>query len=240
MRGAFTIYRRELVGMFFGPLAWSLLCVALGLSGWLFLAVVKQSGGDVTASLRYTLGASTALLFLPPLLTMRMISEEDRTGMLEFLLTAPVSDASVVTGKFLAALTFMTLFWSSKLVYAVVIAALGVPPDWVPLLGGFLGAVLVSGLFCALGLVASAAFSTPMLAAFMAFVANIVVLFLPLFAGLSESDRIAELALALSVSAHFEIFLRGVLDSSGIVFFLVWTAVALFVSVRLVEARRWR
>jgi len=71
-------------------------------------------------------------------------------------------------------------------------------------------------------------------------VANIVVLFLPLFAGLSESDRIAELALALSVSAHFELFLRGVLDSSGIVFFLVWTAVALFVSVRLVEARRWR
>ena len=194
----------------------------------------------MTASLRYTLGASTALLFLPPLLTMRMISEEDRTGMLEFLLTAPVSDASVVTGKFLAALTFMTLFWSSKLVYAVVIAALGVPPDWAPLLGGFLGAVFVSGLFCALGLVASAAFSTPMLAAFMAFVANIVVLFLPLFAGLSESDRIAELALALSVSAHFELFLRGVLDSSGIVFFLVWTAVALFVSVRLVEARRWR
>lgn len=240
MRGAFTIYRRELVGMFFGPLAWSLLCVALGLSGWLFLAVVKQSGGDVTASLRYTLGASTALLFLPPLLTMRMISEEDRTGMLEFLLTAPVSDASVVTGKFLAALTFMTLFWSSKLVYAVVIAALGVPPDWAPLLGGFLGAVLVSGLFCALGLVASAAFSTPMLAAFMAFVANIVVLFLPVFAGLSESDRIAELAAALSVSAHFELFLRGVLDSSGIVFFLVWIAVALFVSVRLVEARRWR
>jgi ABC-2 type transport system permease protein len=226
--------------MFFGPLAWSLLCVALCLSGWLFLAVVKQSGGDVTASLRYTLGASTALLFLPPLLTMRMISEEDRTGMLEFLLTAPVSDASVVTGKFLAALTFMTLFWSSKLVYAVVIAALGVPPDWAPLLGGFLGAVLVSGLFCALGLVASAAFSTPMLAAFMAFVANIVVLFLPVFAGLSESDRIAELAAALSVSAHFELFLRGVLDSSGIVFFLVWTAVALFVSVRLVEARRWR
>jgi ABC-2 type transport system permease protein len=115
-----------------------------------------------------------------------------------------------------------------------------VPPDWAPLLGGFLGAVLVSGLFCALGLVASAAFSTPMLAAFMAFVANIVVLFLPVFAGLSESDRIAELAAALSVSAHFELFLRGVLDSSGIVFFLVWTAVALFVSVRLVEARRWR
>lgn len=240
MRGLLTIYRRELAGLFLGPLAWILLAVSLLLSGWLFVAVLKDSGGDVTVSLRYTMGASTALVFLPPLLTMRMISEETRTGMLEFLLTAPVSDASVVLGKFLAALSFMSLFWLSKVVYALAIGLLGTQPDWAPVLGGYLGAVLTSALFCAIGLLSSAGFGTPILAAFVGLIANIIVLLLPMLARLAARDWVREAVDLVNVSAHFDTFLRGVVDTSALVFFVVWTAVLLFLATRLIEVRRWR
>lgn len=245
MKGLLTIYRRELAGLFVAPLAWVLLTLSLALSGWVFVTILKETGGDISSSLRYSGGESliywAVMIFLPPLLTMRMISEESRNGLLEFLLTAPVSDGAVVLGKFLAAWTFMGLFWSSNLVYAACLHGLGTPPDWPPVLGGYLGALLVSGLFCGLGLFASALTSTPVLAAFGALVGSLVVLLLPQLVGLFDLPVLHEEVAAVDVIAHFHrSFLIGVLDTKVLVFFLAWTAVFLFLATRAVEAKRWR
>jgi ABC-2 type transport system permease protein len=248
MRGVVTIYRRELAGLFLSPLAWALLCVALVLNGYLFTIYLSYSGGDVGLSLSLALGVGKLfwgfLLFLPPLITMRMISEEARTGLLEFLLTAPVTDLAVIVGKLAAATTLMGLLWSTTLLYAVIVQGLGTPPDWPPVLSSVLGATLVSALFCSIGLVASAATDTPLLAAFLAFIANALVFSLPLAGELLKLPQGHWFNFALghaNVVTQFQAsFGSGVLDTKHLVFFVVWTAFFVFLATRLLEARRWR
>jgi ABC-2 type transport system permease protein len=248
MRGTWTIYRRELAGLFLGPLAWILLCLALLLNGFYFTLYLAGTQGDVNATMLLAQGGSRIfwglLLLVPPLLTMRMISEESRTGTLEFLLTAPVSDLAVVLGKLLAATSLLLLLCCSALVYAGTLAWLGTGPDWGPVLTSLLGATLVSALFSAIGLLCSAGTGTPLLAAFLAFVGNVALLSLPFLPGLLElpDDHLAYRIVAeLDVIAHFQSsFLMGVLDSRHVVFFLVWTGFFVLLAARILEARRWR
>jgi len=245
LRGFLAITRRELAGLFVGPLAWALLFIAVLLQGWLFVLYLKSLGGDVDLALRWTLGESwvywALLILVPPLLTMRMISEESRTGILEFLLTAPVTDAAVVTGKFVAALVFLALLWSGAFVYGLVVASLGVPPDWGTLFGGWIGAVLCSGLFVGVGLFASSITSTPIVAAFGAIVLNLVFVTAPLLAGLSDQPWVRRAVASVDVIDHHKgAFLTGVLDTSYVVFFVSWSGFFVFLAIRAVEARRWR
>ncbi len=243
MSGTLTIFRRELAGLFLSPLAWVLLCVSLGLSGWTFVTVL-QDRGDVTAAMTFAAGGSVVywgiMLFLPALLTMRMISEESRNGLLEFLMTSPVSDAGVVLGKFLAAWAFMGILWSSMLFYAVLLQVLGAAPDWPPVLGGFIGALLVSALFTSIGLLSSAVFSSPTLSAFVALCVSIAVIFLPQLVSIFDYVWLNETVEAVDILSHFyRSFLVGVLDTQVLLFFAAWAGFFLFLSVRTVEAKRW-
>lgn len=245
MRGVLTIFRRELAGLFLGPLAWILLCAALALSGWVFAASLAATGGDVGHSLQLTMGGTPVMFFLllvlPPLLTMRMISEEARSGMLEFLLTAPVTDRALVAGKFLAAAGFMALLWTAPLGYGLLVWSLGGAPDWPAVLGAYLGLLLVSALFCAIGLFSSACTSTPLLAAFVGFVVNVLLLLLPdQLQRLGDRPWLTSALRLVHIPVYFEPFTRGVIDSASLVFFLCWTLVFLFLSARTVEQRRWR
>ncbi|MCC6406224.1 MAG: ABC transporter permease subunit [Planctomycetes bacterium] len=248
MSGIGTIFRRELAGLFLGPLAWVILCIGLFSSGYFFVLGLAGTGGDVQQALSLSLGGGwpfwALLIVVPPLLTMRMISEEARSGVLEFLLTAPVSDFAVIVGKLLAAVFFMALLLSGVLFHGLLLGLFGVTPDWGALLLGYLGAVLASALFCALGLVFSAATQTPLLAAFLAFVANVALLTLPLAADFFGSPPGGALRVALrqfDIVLHYQgSFLRGVLDTSHAVFFLAWTAFFAFLATRFLEARRWR
>lgn len=264
MRGAFVIYRRELAVLFFSPLAWILLFVSLLLNGYLFSAMFSNAfnPGDVNASFEFVFGGN--LLFwglmwmLPPLLTMRLLAEEAASGTLEFLRTAPVSDAAVVGGKFLAGTTFMALLWSSAFLYAAAIQVLAIPPDWGRVTAIWVGAVLVSGLLVAIGLVTSSLTNTPLLAAFLSMMACLFWLTLPILGGwlldqmgvlladLFGSVEAVETWIVggldrMAVVKHFgNSYYHGVLDSSEVVFFLTWTAFFLFLTTRTLEARRWR
>ncbi len=245
MRGLITIYRRELAALFLSPLAWLLLAISLGLSGWLFVDFLRRTNGDITFSLALAGGGYghywAFMLFLPPLLTMRMISEEARTGMLEFLLTAPVSDRAVVLAKFLAAVSFMGALWLSIPAYAAALQLVGAPPDWPPVIGGYIGALLVSGLFTAIGLLASALFGTPALSAFVALTVSFGILVMPHLAGLVQWEWLGAIVGAVDVVAHFQSsFLLGVVDTQVLVFFFAWTGFFLFLAIRAVEAKRWR
>ena len=253
MRGLWTIYRRELAGLFLGPLAWVVLCLALYVNGFHFSGLyLPLTQGDVAESLLFSLGGGRIfwgfMIVLPPLLTMRMVSEEARSGVLEFLLTSPVSDAAVILGKLGAATTLMALLWSSTLVYAGTVEWLGTAPvggaDWGPVWTGLLGSICLSALFCALGLVASAGTGTPLLAAFVALVANVVLLLLPFAGAASGFDAthwVRQTLMKIDVlTRHQGSFMLGVLDTRDLVFFGAWTAFFVFVAIRLLEARRWR
>ncbi len=253
MSGIWTIYRREFAGLFLAPLAWILLFVALLVKGSLFTLYLKSGGGEVNNALALSLGGSTFywvwMVLLPPLLTMRMVSEEAGSGMLEFILTAPVTDVAVVVGKLLAATTFMALLWATSFAYAGAAQLLGAAPDWGMVGAGFLGSVLASGLFCAIGLAASSLTNTPLIAAFLAVVVNVLLLFaVPLASGyagqllqLPPGHWVEDVQRQMDVIDH----LRGstwigVVDTAHVLFFLAWTSLFAFLAVRLVETRRWR
>ncbi len=247
MKGLLAIYRRELAGLFLAPLAWILLLLVLLYQAYFFRLYLELNQGEVNDALALLLGGGTPYwyltFFVPPLLTMRMISEESRSGILEFLLTSPVSDAAVVAGKALAATTFLALVWGSALLFGLLVQALGAPPDWGRLLTECLGATLVSALFCAIGLVTSALSSTPLVAAFLAIVMNVALFYLPRLSqagpGVPHGFRDWMLEKVDIVSHLHGSFLMGALDSAHIVFFLSWTLALLFLAVRVVESRRW-
>lgn len=246
MRGLSAVYRRELSALFATPLAWILLAGTLFLNGFLMLLVLEEAGGDVSATIEITLGGSwifwLLLATIPPILTMGMLAGEYRSGTMEFLLTAPVTDGAVVTGKFLAATTFMAALWSSYLIYGLTFTLLGTPPDWYPLVGAFIGAVLASGLFCGIGLLSSAAVTHPAPAVLLGLLANILLLVGPRFLDFSSTrGSMLEAVLELGdVMGHFhKSFNIGLLDTGPIVFYVTSTALSLFLAARLVESRRW-
>src|SRR5262249_1481973 len=143
-----------------------------------------------------------------------------------FLLTAPVSDFAVIVGKLLAATTVMGVLWSSMLAYALSAQALGTAPDWVPLIACTCGATLVGALFCAIGLAASSATNTPLLAAFFAFLVGLAFVVVPLLTPALGLPRGHWLQLALghmdSINQFSASFGVGVIDSKHVVFFLAW------------------
>lgn len=246
MSGFWAILRREVTGLFLTPLAWVLLVAAVSLNGFLCVAALMQSGGDVDGAFNFLLGTGGAywmlMITLPPLLTMRSISEELKGGQLEFLLTAPVTDGAVVLGKHLAVVLFLAVLWAAIPMYGLILELQGVSPDWGQMGLGYLGAVLVSALFAALGMVASALSSTPLLAAFLGFIFNIAILILPMGAGAlggTIGGLLKALADKLNVLLHLQTsFMRGALDSADIIFFVAWTGLFLFAATRIVEGRR--
>lgn len=242
MRGLLAIWRREFAALFLGPLAWTLLFLALVFDGLLFVRQLTIGGGDVDQAVR---SAQIVLfyvaVFAAPLVTMRMISEESRGGLLEYLLTAPVTDAAVVTGKFLAATSFFAILGSAVFVYALALSTHGVSPDPGTLLTGWIGIVLAAGFFCAIGLFASSVTSTPIVAAFAAIVLDLGLVMVPQLEGLSAAPWVGRAAARIDLTDHLSSsFLRGAIDSAHVLFFLAGTALFLFIAVRALEARRWR
>lgn len=260
MSGAAVVFQREFAGLFRAPFTWVVLLVVLLLNGLLFNGYLTSSG-NVSGALD---GAMTGfsfwvwMVFLPALLAMRLIAEESRSGTLEYLLTAPVSDLAVVIGKWFAATAFLAVVGASALSYAGMIQAVGGQPDWPAVMGTWIGTVLVSALFVAIGMLASTFTSTPLLAAFLSMVACVSWLLVPLlaeqalgyvlpFLGETAEARGTVLAAVRGVTAnmdafgHFQRSFRvGVLDSSEVMFFLTWTSLFLFLTARSLEARRWR
>ena len=248
--------------MFWAPLGWLLLLAAVFLNGLLFWAILNNSGGNITYSLQYALGGGEVfwgiMVFLPPLLSMRLLAEEARTGTLEYLFTSPVSDASVILGKYLAAATFMAILWLSVLFYGACLHWAGHPPDWTALITAYVGAILVSSVFISISFFAGSFTSSPLLAAFLGTMACTFWLMAPGLVdkvltqlrdvvsqwtgGWTQAESWIQGAVrSMDVAFHFmRSFLTGVLDSAELVFFVTWPALFLFLTIRSLEARRWK
>jgi ABC-2 type transport system permease protein len=247
LRGLLTIWRRELAGLFLSPLAWILFFLVLAFNGVVFLhALEGESRGNVDDALMLVLGGGLPFWILcaclAPLVTMRMISEESKSGVLELLLTAPVGDAALVLGKALAAVTFFAVLWASAPLYGLCVQALGAPPDWGMVLTSWLGATLVCALFVSVGLAASALSDTPLVAAFLAMLVDMGFFWAArLGHGARARSPVADWLLGkLDVTAVYQAsFQTGALDSAHVLFFVAWSAAFLFLAVRLVESRRW-
>jgi len=171
-------------------------------------------------------------------LTMRLLAEEQRMGTLEILLTSPVRDWEVVLGKFFASVSVLLLSIVITFMYALVLKVYG-NPDMGPMAAGYLGLLLAGGALMSIGILASAMSQNQVVAAVLAFVANLV-LWIISAAGQSASGSVTQVLNQMGFFEHTLNFWRGIIDTNDIVYFLSLMALALFAATRVLEARRWR
>ncbi len=240
MNQTIAIARRELTSLFFSPIAYVVLGLfALGTT-MLFLQGFRPGQ---PASLQSTFFAIVWLaIFLVPAISMRLLSEEFRSGTIETLMTAPVSDAQVVLGKWLGAMGFFAvLLLVPVLVFVVLLEATGTP-DYGPILTGVVGLLLVGGLYLAIGTFTSAATENQIIAfivcTFMICLLTFATFFLSRAGFLSAAVK--EVLLYMSVNNQFDDFAKGLIDVTNFVYFLSGIALFLFLAVLLLQSKRWR
>ena len=230
------VFWREFSSYFFSPIAYIVLAVFLIISGYFFSVILNFSQ---EATLRYALGnISIILLFLSPLISMRLLAEEKRSGTMETLMTDPVTDGEVVLGKFLASFCFYLTLLLPTLLYALILKVIG-NPDPGPIFTGYLGLVLMGSVFLAVGLLASSFTDNQMIAAVVSFVTLLLFWVIDWSAG-GSSTTLAKVLSYLGIFRHFDSFSKGIIDTRDIIYYLSTTALFLSLTVRVVEARRWR
>ncbi len=234
-----VIARRELNTYFLSLIAYFVLtafAVAHGLSFVAFLSASSIEPNAVAA--RAFQWALTLLIFTTPLIAMRLLSEEAGGGTLETLLTTPVSEGEIVLGKYVAALIFCMAMLAPVAGQCVFLALVG-RLDWGPVASGFLGLYLVAGLFLAIGVLCSSLTRVQIGSAIMALVAIIGLWVLDAVLQRSTSG-IAQVLRYLTPRAHFDGFLRGIIDSRDLVYFVTMIVLFLFISVTVLKMRKWR
>ena len=239
MKQALTIARRELSSLFCSPIAYVVLGVfALGTT----LIFANNFFPGLAASLRDTFtGLIWLLIFLVPAISMRLISEEFRSGTVETLLTTPVSDTQIILGKWLGAMGFFLVLLTPLIVLAMILELNG-EPDWGPIISGLIGLLLVGGLYLAIGTFASALTQNQIIA-FLVTVSLICLLTIALYfipraawvpPGLSRAMMYA------NVNEQFATFNKGLLAIPNLVYFASTIGLFLFMAIKTLESRRWR
>jgi len=224
MRQAVHIFKKEFRAYFVSPIAYIVISIFLLVTGWLFFTtffLVDQ------ANLRDFFGLlPITFAFVVPAITMRLFSEELNVGSYEILLTMPVTFQDVVLGKFLAAVVFIATMLIPTLAYAISVAFLG-QLDWGPVVGGYIGAVLLGAAFSAIGLFASSltrnqiiAFIIAVAVCFALTLIDKVLFFLP--------QSLIGVLEYLGADFHFDNISKGIIDSRDVVYFLSVSFVGLY------------
>jgi len=233
-----TLTRRELAANFLSPVAYIVAAVFLVAVGYLFMTntLVEES----EAAIRPMLDSMAWLLvFAIPLLTMRVLADEFASGTIETLMTAPVTDVEVVAGKFLGVFVFYVALLLATLVHVILVFHYGANDVGVALYG-YLGMLLVGGLYVAVGVFTSALTRYQLVAAITG-IGILSVLTLVVDALASWGGGNWRLILGyVNVLHHFEDFSKGIFDTKAIAFFLTSTLFFLFLAVKVLESRRWR
>ena len=238
MHTTLTIARRELSSLFFSPIAYVVL--ALFAAGAALIFFMGFGPGE-PATLRTTFaGVVWLLIFLVPAISMRLVSEELRSGTIEPLMTAPVRDWQVIVGKWLGAMGFY-LVLLTPLVVLTGVLLLHATPDLGPVFTGLLGLTLVGGLYLAIGAFASATTQNQIIAflvtVFIISLLTFLMYFLPRAAWVMPELR--EVMFHLNVNGQFDDFNLGLIDLANFTYFLTGIALFLFLAVKVLESKRW-
>ena len=238
MRALSAICGREYASMFRIPLGWVVVALFVCLSSSYFMMRVMVPGGPAT--MRELFGVWWALLlFLCPSVSMRLFSEELRSGTIETSLTAPVADGVLVVGKYLASGLFLLTMLLPTLAFVGVLAWL-TRPDYGPVLSGYAGMVLLGMLYLAVGALASACTSSQTLAFLGTLFVLLMLDVLPSRIAPQQPEQVAKIVFMLSPSVRAKDFYRGLIDTSHIAFFLGTTVWFLVLATLVLQSRRWR
>jgi len=235
MRNTLNIFKREFNAYFVSPIAYIVISIFLLIVGWFFFSTFFLEG-HVSMTKLFAL-LPIMFTFIIPAITMRLFSEELSVGSYELLITMPVKNTDVILGKFLASLLFIAVMLSPTLIYAISISFLG-KLDIGPLIGGYLGAIVLGGSFSAIGIMASSltkdqviAFIIGMAICFsLTFIIDYVLFFLP--------DTFVSFFQHMSARFHFENIAKGVVNSRDFIYFISVSFIALYITNMILEKKK--
>lgn len=232
----FAIMRRELNSYFSSAIGYIFLAVFYLFAGYFFFFANVMSG---TADMTNTFASLfSIILFIVPILTMRLMSEDKKLKTDQLLLTAPVSIPGLVIGKLLAALVIYTIGVAITLVEAFVIGVF-VSPDWAIIIANFFGLLFMGAAALALGMFISSLTENQVIAAIGGLAAMILIQSVDMIASVIPVSFLSSFVAGCSFYTRYNDFTVGVLNFSNIVFFLSFAAVFVFLTVRVLEKRRW-
>ena len=259
MKSVFWIARREFGSFFYSPVFYVVTTVFLVLYSFLFFAILsdfsqtsmqaatqvealQKAGYSINANemvIMPSLGNMTIiLLFIIPLITMRSFAEEKKNKTFALLLSSPVHLSEIVIGKFMACLavvTFMILLSSYSVLFIMMVGQ----PELGPIVSGYLGIILMMGCYVAMGIFASSLTDNQIVAAVIGFGLALLMWLLELPAQNSDAG-IGMILNKISLRSHLEPFLKGILDTKDIIYYLSFMAFILLITHQILDSRRWR
>lgn len=261
MRNVLAILKKELHSIFVSPIAYVVLMIFLGVSGYFFytsllefrmlmqkyqaiaqltrnLEALQQLNLNYFVIARVFSNMLVIFLFIIPLVMMRSFAEEKKNGTEELLLTSPITVNELIAGKFLGALLFILISLAPTVLYLGLLFVFA-KPEWGPVLSGYLGIVLFVGAAIAVGLFASSLTENQIIAAVVCFV-MLLGLFIIGILVQGESTALGKIVSYLSIQEHIENMLKGLINTRDVVYFLSITAFFLFLTKRSVDSVRWR
>ncbi len=242
-----AVMKREFASYFTSPLGYVYLAVFYGFSGlFLWLTCLTSGSADMSATFLWMF---FIMMVLIPVVTMRTMADDKRQKTDQLTLTAPISLFGLVFGKFLAAFLVFLIGAAVFLVYAVFLAgmvgqttaaagAVNTFP-WAEVFGNFVGISLVGAVFISSGIFISSLTENQMIAAIGSIIANFVLCLFDILASFVNIDFLREIIESLSVFYKYQEFTYGIFSLKNIVFFLSLVVVFNFLTVRVLERRRW-
>ena len=250
MQAFYTLVRREIGGYFTSFTGYTVLAVALLLIGLSFYSIVHLLNGTpmpmpVTEMYYQTQYFWLILLLASPVITMRSFAREKDSGTFETLMTAPVSDQQVVGSKFIGSMIFYVMIWLPLLACTLILRSFDGAEesfDFGLLVSTGMGIVLIGCVYISMGVFASSLTKSQVTAAMVSFALG-VGLFMASFLGAEfsgENTLIAGILSVINLKAFMRDFAAGVVDTRPVIFCLSTTALFLFLTLRVVESRRWK
>lgn len=247
MRKVQALVKRELIAYFSSPLAYMVLTAFLFLQGYIFYLIVSFLNNPRTQAmtpLRLFFGGTIFfwlfLLFVIPVITMRLIAEERRSGTIEPLMTSPITEGQVIAGKFLAALGFYVILWLPTLIYVLILRHY-TAIDLGPVASGYLGVLLLGVLFLGVGTFTSTLTKNQLIAATLAFAVMVILFSVGLMQQLMVSSSALKSVLGyMNLWTHMDDFARGILDTRHIVYELSVGFMFLYLAAKSLEVKKWR
>ncbi|HYM10423.1 MAG TPA: ABC transporter permease subunit [Bryobacterales bacterium] len=255
MKSIWVLARRELSSYFSSPIAYIVLAMFAIIFGYFFYSATaifvqysiqammnRGMAGPMNLNefiIRPLLmNVSVIILFLLPMVTMRLFAEEKRSGTIELLLTSPLRDVEIILGKWLAAMLLYVCLLVISALDILILFRYG-QPDWKALLVGYLGLILMGAAFMGLGAFISTLTKNQIIAASLTFGLFLLLWVLDWVTSYSQGT-VGKVVSYLSITTHFENFAKGVLDLKDAIYYLSVIFIGLFLTLRSMESLRWR
>ena len=249
MQTFWTLMRRELAASFLSLTGYVIIAAVTFLVGLIFIVIIDQYANSpfdvpVTELFFNTLWFWILLPLVAPVVTMRLFALEKATGTYETLMTTPVGDFQVVSAKFAAAMLFYAVMWLPLFGglfvvqrYTIQAGALDAGTIW----GMYAGLILIGCLFVSIGCFTSAVSRSQVMSAMISLVFGVSLLLVGFVANqIQVHDWRSEAISFFNLAGHVRDFLRGVVDTRQVLFYLSLTMFFLFLTLRAVESRRWK